>query len=276
MVPRIRGGAYYEAHGSAVGKEARIMGKHSRPKRFRHWAGFFLFGSLVLVVGGIALWSLVLNPGGSGGEPVQKADTPSVAEAPKPADKPAPEEPKDGGKADEARASDEDKKDGDKKDDGEKQPEEGGIDLASVPEPSSPELYLSVPKMGLSGDYVASGVDEGTLMNGAGRVPESGLPWQEGSNTYIASHVLGYEGTGSYMHFAALPSVTYGDQFFLTDANGTEYTYTVSEILQVSIYDTWVINPTGKTQVSLQTCINPPAYDVRLVVRGDLVDVKPA
>lgn len=263
------------------------MGKHSRPKGFRHWAGFFLFGSLVLVVGGIALWSLVLNPSGDGADPVREADTPSVAEAPKPADKPAPEKPKDDGKADEAGAAAEDKKKDDasgdsgaggdgNKDETEKQPEEGGVDLASVPQPSSSELYLSVPKMGLSGDYVATGVDEGTLMNGAGRVPESGLPWQEGSNTYIASHVLGYEGTGSYMHFAALPSMTYGDQFFLTDANGTEYTYTVSEILQVSIYDTWVINPTGKTQVSLQTCINPPAYDVRLVVRGDLVNVKPA
>lgn len=245
------------------------MGKHSRPKRFRHWAGFFLFGSLVLVVAGIALWSLVLNPAGDG-EPVRKADTPSVAEAPKPAEKPKADEPKDDGK-DDNKASAEDKKD-----DGKDDSEEGGVDLASVPPPASSELYLSVPKMGLSGDYVANGVDPATLMNGAGRVPESGLPWQEGSNTYIASHVLGYAGTGSYLHFAELPNMTYGDQIFLTDANGTEYTYTVSEILQVSIYDTWVINSTGKTQVSLQTCINPPAYDVRLVVRGDLVDVKPA
>lgn len=246
------------------------MGKHSRPKRFGRWAGFFLFSSLVLMVAGIALWSLVLSP--TGEEPVRKADTPSVAEAPKPADKPKADEPKaDEPKAEEPKASGEDKKDA-----GEKKSEEGGVDLASVPQPSSTEMYLSVPKMGLSGDYVANGVDPATLMNGAGRVPESGLPWQEGSNTYIASHVLGYAGTGSYLHFAELPNMTYGDQIFLTDANGTEYTYTVSEILQVSIYDTWVINPTGKTQVSLQTCINPPAYDVRLVVRGDLVDVKPA
>ncbi|WP_119066199.1 sortase [Rubrobacter indicoceani] len=152
----------------------------------------------------------------------------------------------------------------------------GGVDLASVPAPASPELYLTVPKMGLSQDYVANGVDEATLTNGAGHVPETGFPWQEGANTYIASHVLGYEGTGSYLHFAELPNVTYGDEIFIADANGTEYRYEVYEILQVSIYETWVMEPVGGDVVSLQTCINPPDYDVRLVVRGKLVETNVA
>jgi sortase A len=130
--------------------------------------------------------------------------------------------------------------------------------------------------MGKSGQPVGEGVDEGTLYNGPGHAPTSGYPWQEGANVYIAGHVLGYEGTGSYMDFAALPNMSYGDEIILTDANGTTYTYVVSEILQVSIYDLWVMDPTGANQVSLQTCINPPAYDVRLVVRGDLQSVVPA
>lgn len=238
------------------------MGKHSRAKSFRHRAGFFVFASLLLIIGAFALWSFVLSPT-PGDEPVGKVDTPSVADAPKPADEQA-------NKDEEAKSSDEDKKKEDEKD------EEGGVDLASVPDPGSTDLYLTVPKMGLEGDYVANGVDEGTLYNGAGHAPNTGFPWQEGANVYIASHVLGYAGTGSYMHFAALPNMTYGDMIYLTDAAGTEYTYKVSEILQVSIYDLWVMDPTGKNQVSLQTCINPPAYDVRLVVRGDLVDVKTA
>ncbi|MGI8650254.1 MAG: sortase [Rubrobacter sp.] len=152
----------------------------------------------------------------------------------------------------------------------------GSVDLASISAPSSPELYLTVPKMGLTNDYVANSVDEGTLMNGAGHVPETGFPWQTGANPYIASHVLGYEGTGSYLHFAALPSLTYGDQIFLADANGNQYEYEVYEILQVSIYEMWVMDPVGSDVVSLQTCINPPAYDVRLVVRGKLVGTTPA
>lgn len=161
----------------------------------------------------------------------------------------------------------------------EEQPEQaasGGVDLSSIQAPASSELYLSVPKMGLVDDYVVNSVDEATLTNGAGHVPETGFPWQPGANTYIASHVLGYEGTGSYMHFAALPTVTYGDEVYLSDANGNQYRYEVYEIIEVSIYETWVMEPVGADVVSLQTCINPPAYDVRLVVRGKLVETIPA
>jgi sortase A len=243
------------------------MGKHSRSRSFGRRAGFFLFASLCLVVGAFAVWSFVLSPTGGDG-PVGEVQTPSVANAPEPAKEPAAKE------EEEAKPKNEEEN----KDDGgdEEQDEGGSVDLASVPDPGSTELYLTVPKMGLTNDYVANGVDEGTLYNGAGHAPNTGFPWQEGANVYIASHVLGYEGTGSYMHFAALPSMTYGDMIYLSDAAGTEYTYQVSEIIQVSIYDLWVMDPTGKNQVSLQTCINPPAYDVRLVVRGDLVDVKTA
>lgn len=150
------------------------------------------------------------------------------------------------------------------------------VSLADVPAPSSSAMTLTVPKMGKSGQPIGEGVDPATLMNGPGHAPTTGYPWIPGSNTYVAGHVLGYAGTGSYLDFAALPNMTYGDTITLTDANGTNYNYTVSEILQVSIYDTWVMDPTGKDQVSLQTCINPPAYDVRLVVRGDLTSVDPA
>lgn len=231
------------------------MGKHSRSHKSRNMTGPFLFAAVCLVGGLFLLWSLVLSPGGG---PVTEADPPSISQAPQLAEKRAEKEPE------KPKASDKDKK---------KTKKEDSL-LAGVPAPDSVDMYLTVPKMGISGDYVANGVDDATLYNGAGHAPNSGFPWQKGANTYIASHVLGYAGTGSYLHFAQLPNMTYGDKIYLTDANGTEYTYNVSEILQVSIYDTWVMDPTGKDQVSLQTCINPPAYDVRLVVRGDLVDVK--
>ncbi len=157
----------------------------------------------------------------------------------------------------------------------EEAPVEEGV-IADAPAPGSTAMTLSVPKMGIAGDPIYEGVDDATLMNGAGHSPTSGYPWVPGSNTYIASHVLGYEGTGSFMDFAALPSMAYGDQITISDANGTTYTYTVSEILEVGITDVWVMGPTGADQISLQTCINPPAYDVRLVVRGDLTSVQPA
>ncbi|MEW6636994.1 MAG: sortase [Actinomycetota bacterium] len=176
----------------------------------------------------------------------------------------------------------EEKKDkgaGDKKDDGkDKEGSKSGKDLMEdPPDPPTNDLYLTVPKMGIYGDYVANDASEATLYNGAGKITETGFPWQPNANTYIASHVLGYAGTGSYMHFAALPSMTYGDEIILTDANGTEYVYEVVEILTVPLSDTSVTYPIpGRDLVSLQTCINPPAYDLRLVVRGERVDVRPA
>jgi len=146
----------------------------------------------------------------------------------------------------------------------------GEEESASGEVPATSGLYLTVPKMGISGDPVANGTDEATLMNGAGKLPASGYPWQSGSNVYIASHVYGYEGTGSWQHFAALPSMTYGDEIILTDDNGTEYRYAVSEILTVAPTDVWVTNPTGEDMVSLQTCVGP-GWSERLVVRATRV-----
>jgi sortase A len=152
----------------------------------------------------------------------------------------------------------------------EEQSADEGQYASGGPAPATSGLYLTVPKMGLSGDPVANGTDEATLVNGAGKLASSGFPWQAGSNTYIASHVYGYEGTGSWQHFAALPSMTYGDEIILTDDNGTEYRYVVSEILTVAPTDVWVAAPTGEDMVSLQTCVGP-GWSERLVVRATRV-----
>lgn len=167
-----------------------------------------------------------------------------------------------------------------------KEGSEVGITLATEPEesgddedpadPGSTDLYLTVPKMGISGDYVANATDPGTLTNGAGKITETGFPWEQNANTYIASHVYGYQGTGSWQHFAALPTMTYGDQVILSDANGTEYVYEVSNIMTVAPTDTWVTEPVeGKDMVSLQTCVGP-GWSERMVVQAERVDVQTA
>lgn len=144
------------------------------------------------------------------------------------------------------------------------------------PDPSSNDFYLTVPKMGLADDYVANATDASTLMNGAGKITETGFPWQPNANTYIASHVYGYEGTGSWQHFAALPSMTYGDEIILTDSNGTTYTYEVTNIITVAPTDTWITEPiANKDMVSLQTCVGP-GWSERMVVQAERVDVTTA
>jgi len=247
----------------------------------RRRGGLFVFGALVLLVLGGLTYAIV----GSGAQDdrgaIGQVEPPQMVEAPnpvseEPAEKAAAEERAAEQKAAEERKAREEAEAARKREEERKAAEESGP-LAGVEPPSSEELYLTVPKMGLVGDYVANDASEGTLVNGAGKIPSTGFPWQEGANTYIASHVLGYQGTGSYMHFAALPSMTYGDEFYLTDASGNEYRYVVNEILTVPITDVWVTHPVpGRTMVSLQTCVNPPAYDLRLVVRGELVSVNKA
>ncbi|MGH3088820.1 MAG: sortase domain-containing protein [Rubrobacteraceae bacterium] len=151
-------------------------------------------------------------------------------------------------------------------------PEESA-DEEDAPDPGTTDLYLTVPKMGLYGDYIANATDEGTLMNGAGKITETGFPWQPNANTYIASHVYGYQGTGSWQHFAALPTVTYGDEVILSDANGTEYFYEVTNIMTVMPTETWVTEPVaGKNMVSLQTCVGP-GWSERMVVQAERVGV---
>jgi sortase A len=132
-------------------------------------------------------------------------------------------------------------------------------------------LYLTIPAAGRYNDPVANSLDPAVLDNGAGKLPSSGFPWQPGANTYIAAHVYGYQGTGSWQQFANLINVVPGDQIILTDSNGTDYVYTVTEVLTVSPYDTWVTAPVpGKTMVTLQTCTGP-GWSQRLIVRGTLV-----
>lgn len=245
----------------------------------RRRTGLYVFGAvMLLVLGGLTYGVMGLQARGEGDE-VGQIEPPRVVEAPNPvSEEPAEKKAAEEKAAEERKAREEAEAARKKKEEEERKAaeQEDGL-LAGVEPPSSQELYLTVPKMGLSGDYVVNDASEGTLMNGAGKIPSTGFPWQEGANTYIASHVLGYAGTGSYMHFAALPSMTYGDEFYLTDANGNEYQYVVNEILTVPITDVWVTHPVpGRTMVSLQTCVNPPAYDLRLVVRGELASVTKA
>ena len=261
-------------------------------RRRRQTAGFVMFGCLAIIL----LSGMMFFNAKPEQEPVaskvQRLATPDVANAPGAIDAgaveeasrdAAEEETAEGDGKDQASAEDSGKEEsGDEESKDEPQAEnegdEGsGSSAPEIPEPANNDLYLTVPKMGLTDNYVANTDDPIAMDNGAIKLPSTGFPWQDNANTYIAAHVLGYAGTGSYMQFAALPTMTYGDVVYLSDANGTVYTYSVSEILTVYPQDNWVTDPiAGKDMITLQTCVNPPAYDQRLVVRAERVDVQAA
>ena len=142
-------------------------------------------------------------------------------------------------------------------------------------DPGGPEdktLYLSVPKLGISGIPVFDEVNEENLKESVVHVPATGYPWQEESNTYIAGHRIGYEGTGSWHVFYDLDLLGEGDEIFLEDADGTEYAYRITEQVVVTPDNVEVMEPQpGKSVVSLQTCTLPD-YKERIIVQGELIE----
>ncbi|MBD0355004.1 MAG: sortase, partial [Rubrobacteraceae bacterium] len=67
-----------------------------------------------------------------------------------------------------------------------------------------------------------------------------------------------------------------GDEFTIEDAKGRVYTYEVFNKFIAGPKNVGVIRPVeGKTIVSLQPCTLPD-YTTRLIVRGELKDIKEA
>jgi hypothetical protein len=64
--------------------------------------------------------------------------------------------------------------------------------------PADKTLYLTLPKLGLTDVKVHDSLSEEKLGESAIHVPETGFPWQQGANTYIAGHRTGFFGTDSF------------------------------------------------------------------------------
>lgn len=148
------------------------------------------------------------------------------------------------------------------------QPDAGG--------PKDKTLKLTVPKMSrIENDTVptAAGDDTKALdSNAAIHLNGTGFPWEQEANVYIAGHRLGYPNTDSFLAFFDLNKLENGDKVFVTDANGTKYTYEVFKEFIVPPTDLSVTRPIdGKNILTLQTCTLPD-YSKRLIVQAELVD----
>jgi sortase A len=140
--------------------------------------------------------------------------------------------------------------------------------------PESKKLELTVPALDrVDGvpvyDASQSGYEK-ALHDGVVHVRGTGFPWHNVANVYIAGHRVGYPGTRSNLVFWDLDKLEKGDEIFLTDADGTRYTYEVFEKRVISPDTVSIMRPTrGKNIVSLQTCTLPD-YSHRLIVQGEL------
>lgn len=141
--------------------------------------------------------------------------------------------------------------------------------------PEDKTLKLTVPAMSRISDVEvpdAAGNDTEALdSNAATHLQGTGFPWQDGANTYIAGHRLGYPGSPSFLAFYDLNKLENGDEIFLTDSSGTRYTYRVFKEFVVEPTDLSVTEPVpGKSILTLQTCTLPD-YSQRLIVQAELV-----
>jgi sortase A len=147
-------------------------------------------------------------------------------------------------------------------------------------EPEDKTLTLTIPEMArIKNDTVpyAAGTDEQALKeNAAIHLKGSGFPWQEEANVYLAGHRLGYPNTDSFLAFWDLNKLEEGDKVFLTDADGTKYTYEVFREMVVAPSDLSVTEPVeGKNVLTLQTCTLPD-YSQRLIVQAELESIEEA
>ena len=147
-----------------------------------------------------------------------------------------------------------------------------GDSVAATPKNST--LRLTVPDMKRVHNipvYNAPAADKGALRRGALHLKDTGFPWQQEANVYIAGHRLGYPHTKSFLVFWDLNKLRPGDSVILKDAQGQRYVYRVFDRLVVGPNNTSVKEPiAGKNIVSLQTC-TLPYYSERLIVRAELV-----
>jgi sortase A len=142
--------------------------------------------------------------------------------------------------------------------------------------PKDKTLKLTVPKMAqIQEDSVPT--VSGTNMQALGdhaaiHLAGTGFPWDEDANVYMAGHRLGYPRTDSFLAFFDLNKLEQGDEIYVTDAEGTRYTYEVVKQFTVSPTDLSVTDPVpGKNLLTLQTCTLPD-YSHRLIVQAELTD----
>jgi sortase A len=153
---------------------------------------------------------------------------------------------------------------------------QGNEETTEAAGPEDKTLKLTVPAMSrIENDEIPSttGDDEAKLKEYAAiHLEGTGFPWQEEANVYIAGHRLGFPNTESWLTFWDMNKVNVGDEVYVTDADGTRYTYKVFKEFTVGPSDTSVTNTEpGKNILTLQTCTLPD-YSQRLIIQAELTD----
>lgn len=134
----------------------------------------------------------------------------------------------------------------------------------NIPADGRPFARLEIPRVGLRA-MVLPGVSRLTLNRGAGHIPGTPLPWENG-NFAVAGHRDGF--------FRSLEGIKRDDEILLTTVRGS-FKYRVRDISIVKPGDTSPLRPTPQQAITLVTCY--PFYYVgnapeRFIVRAEIVN----
>lgn len=124
---------------------------------------------------------------------------------------------------------------------------------------------INIPKISLTAP-VCEGVDMDTLKYSIGHFKETPLPGKVG-NCCLAGH-------RSYTYselFNRLDEVSTGD-LVIVQTKDKEYKYKIYDIKVVKPEDTWVLNNTKDSEITLITCTPIRVGTHRLVLKGKLQD----
>jgi sortase A len=157
-------------------------------------------------------------------------------------------------------------------------PEPTSEQVTSAEEPryyqpqSDADMTLTIEALGLYDMPILSSASLEVLEIGLMHEPETSLPWDGGAqrNVFIAAHYLGWPGTASHLVFYNLDKLRRGDEVVLEGNQDRAYRYRVSEAFEATPEDSWVMGQEhGRDMLTLQTCVPPPTFEDRLVIRAD-------
>lgn len=138
--------------------------------------------------------------------------------------------------------------------------------------------YLEIPSLDISAPVIyASEKNEAAyqkaLKQGVVHFPQTALPGQEG-NCYIFGHSSDYIWSGGKYKsvFATLPSIKKGDKILISDSQGTEYIYKVTDTAVVAANDLSVLSQetNGKKILTLQTSYPVGTALKRFIARAEI------